>query len=68
MPEYQTKNGESVEQEVIDEYLDDLRESGITNMYGAGAYVENAFDLDGKTAREALGYWMKHFGERHAQG
>lgn len=46
-------------------YLDDLRESGATNMFGAGPYVEDAFDLDSKRAREVVVYWMKTFGERH---
>ena len=28
------------------EYLDNLRESGITNMFGAAPYLEFSFDLD----------------------
>jgi hypothetical protein len=49
------------------EFLDDLRESGATNMYGAIPYIETAFpDLTGKEAKEVLMYWMKSFGERHA--
>ena len=47
------------------EYLDDLRESGVTNMFGAGAYVEAAFGLDRRAARTILAYWMESFGERH---
>lgn len=44
-------------------YLDDLRQSGVTNMYGAGRYVEVAFpDLTKKQAGEVLGYWMRTFG------
>ena len=27
------------------EYLDDLRESGVTNMFGAGSYLEDNFCL-----------------------
>jgi len=47
-------------------FLDSLRESGITNMYGAGAYLENAFQsLDRDSASEILSYWMKTFSERH---
>jgi len=46
-------------------YLDNLRESGVTNMCGAGAYLEVAFDLDKTEARKVLTEWMKTFGERH---
>ena len=47
------------------EYLDELRESGETNMFGAGEYVENEFGLNRKDAKEILMYWMSSFGERH---
>jgi hypothetical protein len=49
------------------EYLDDLRESGVTNMYGAGEYLEAEFGLSKITAREYLRYWMETFTERHPQ-
>ncbi len=43
------------------EYLDDLRDSGITNMFGAGSYLAEEFDLPIKDARIILKYWMKTF-------
>lgn len=42
-------------------YLFELRESGETNMFGAGADLEDAFDLEKKQAREIVRYWMKNF-------
>jgi hypothetical protein len=54
------------------EFLDDLRESGDTNMYGAGPYLDAEFpDLnDGRPshhssdmARKILVYWMESFGK-----
>src|SRR5690348_537438 len=48
------------------EYLDELRESGVTNMFGAAPYLAAAYALDIKTARAYLGYWMRTFSERHA--
>ena len=46
------------------EYLDELRESGLTNMYGATPYLEGDFpELERKQTREILGYWMKTFGQ-----
>ena len=45
------------------EYLDELRESGVTNMYGAGTYLQRVFGLEQKVARDILSYWMKTFGD-----
>jgi predicted RNA-binding Zn-ribbon protein involved in translation (DUF1610 family) len=50
-----------VSQEEISSYLNDLRASGVTNMFGAGAYIERDFNLSKQEAREALVYWMEHF-------
>lgn len=56
-------------EEMLD-YLDKLRASGVTNMFGAGEYLENAFpELENdrpsfhssKKARDVLMYWMKTF-------
>lgn len=43
------------------EFLDDLRESGETNMFGAGAYLEGAFNLSKGGARTILVAWMEDF-------
>ncbi len=50
------------------EYLDDLRESGVTNMFGAGPYLSREFGLDDDDARTIVAYWMRSFRERHAKG
>lgn len=55
---------ESATDDVL-KYLDDLRSSGETNMFGAGRYLEVTFGYDSIEAREALLYWMHTFGERH---
>lgn len=46
-------------------YLDNLRETGVTNMFGAAPYIKEEFGVDTKTAGEILVYWMQTFGERH---
>ena len=46
-------------------YLDGLRESGVTNMFGASPYLQRAFGLERKHASEVLGEWMRTFSERH---
>ena len=43
------------------EYLDELRESGVTNMFGAGTYVEKRFEIDSVPAKKILMYWMQTF-------
>lgn len=52
--------------EVLD-YLDRLRESGITNMFDAGQYVQETFDVDRNFANELLGHWMNTFDERQSE-
>ena len=46
-------------------FLDDLRESGITNMFGAAPYIEQQFEVDYDQAKTILAYWMTTFAERH---
>jgi hypothetical protein len=41
------------------EYLDALRESSVTNMYGASAYLQRDFDLSKKDTRDILTTWMR---------
>ena len=48
------------------DYLDDLRESGATNMFGARPWLSKAFGLDSDTAGKYLQYWMQTFSQRHA--
>jgi hypothetical protein len=42
-------------------YLDKLRESGVTNMYGARPYLERKFSMQKAEADEVLTYWMDNF-------
>jgi len=45
-------------------YLDFLRSSGETNMFGAAKYLEAIFGLERKEARLILVAWMEQFGAR----
>lgn len=51
-------------QEEVFDYLLELRDSGITNMLGAGSYLQNAFGFERKEASEWLGKWMNSFKEK----
>jgi len=42
----------------IEEYLDELRESKITNMYGSNRYLETEFDLTRFQARDCAKHYM----------
>jgi hypothetical protein len=57
---------------VLDEhldFLDDLRESGDTNMYGARPYLMDEFpELNKYQASDVLTYWMRTFSDRHPKG
>lgn len=46
-------------------FLDKLRESGVTNMFGAGPYLVEAFGLSQSESHKVLGFWMKTFSDRH---
>ena len=55
------------DQDEVFHFLDDLRESGDTNMFGAGPYVETEFNISRQTARDLVTEWMKTFDERHPE-
>jgi hypothetical protein len=42
-------------------YLNDLRDSGVTNMFLASPYLEDEFGLDSKEAKDILLAWMRSF-------
>ena len=41
------------------EYLCELRDSGAINMFGAGRYLEEVFELDRREAKKVLLEWMQ---------
>jgi hypothetical protein len=45
----------------IKEFLDDLRDSDVTNMFGAAPYLEREFGMSRSDARNALMHWMETF-------
>ena len=44
-------------------YLDELRDSGVTNMFGAAPYLQREFGLEKREAREILAKWMQSMNE-----
>jgi hypothetical protein len=50
------------EQEVL-EFLNMLRDSGATNMFGAVPYIKDEFELDSKEAKSLLMLWMANFND-----
>ena len=48
-------------------FLDSVRESGVTNLYGAVPYIRKEFNVGPDVARRLLTKWMDTFSERHPQ-
>ena len=44
-------------------FLNDLRDSGVTNMFGAAPYLQDEFGLEKGEARQVLANWMQSFSE-----
>ncbi len=53
-----TQYGPYDQQEVF-EYLEELRESGVTTMYGARRWLMEEFHLTIAESKQALSDWMK---------
>ena len=52
---------EKTMKEKVHSYLNELRESGEINMFGAGEYLELEFGFNKYEARDALRAWMNDF-------
>ena len=52
-------------QEQVNYFLDELRESGVTNMFGAAPYIVEEFGVTRQEAKDLLLNWMQTFEERH---
>ena len=50
--------------EMLFKFLDDLRESGSVNMFGAGPVLQEVFGLKRLEARMIVKDWMESFSER----
>lgn len=46
-------------------YLDELRDTGKINMFGAAPYLQDAFNLKRHEAKAIVLEWMNTFVERH---
>jgi len=58
-----TRQATNQEQDVLN-YLNELRDSGETNMFGATPYIQNEFYVDRKEAVRLLKLWMANFNEK----
>ena len=45
------------------DYLERLRQSGVTNMFGASPYLQRRFDISHREASNILSKWMKNYEE-----
>lgn len=51
------------EKEVL-EFLNMLRNTGVTNMFGAGPYIQEEFGVDRRESHRLLSLWMDNFNEK----
>jgi len=47
--------------QIYNDYLESLRRSGVTNMFGAGIYLQDEFGLSRHDAKKVLLEWMQSY-------
>lgn len=60
-----TEKNEGIKEEYKDYYmfLEELRESGVTNMFGAAPYLQKEFDMGKEESYTVLSNWMNNYSE-----
>ena len=56
-----------ITQEQVNRFLNDLRETGATNMFGATPYIQEIFGVTKYDAQRFLVKWMETYEERTTQ-
>ena len=51
----------TIDKEEMFDYLNTLRETGVTNMFGASPYLQQAFGIERREAKTILLEWMKNY-------
>lgn len=54
-------------EEEIFNYLNELRDSGETNMFGAGAFLQEKFGMDTAEASGWIGNWMNSYNKPYCE-
>lgn len=49
-------------------FLEKLRRSGVTNMYGAKPFIMREFAVDDNTAEKILSEWMENYNPEDYKG
>jgi len=57
-----TRLATDAEREAL-EFLNELRITGVTNMFGAGPFIEAEFGVTRQEAARLLNLWMANFNE-----
>ena len=58
---FDRETGEVVIKQDVFNFLDDLRESGVTNMFGSGPYIRKQFGVSRKEAQSLFIEWTEQF-------
>ena len=59
----ETKRKTTNQEKEVMEYLNVLRDSGVTNMFGASPYIVSEFGIEKREATKILTLWMSNFDE-----
>jgi len=51
------------QERMVCEYLNELRSSGVINMFGASPYIIEEFGVTQSESRQLLSLWMANFNE-----
>ena len=51
----------TIDKEEMFEYLNTLRETGVTNMFGASPYLQQACGIERREAKTILLEWRKNY-------
>lgn len=54
-----------VNKDAVFSFLDDLRDSGKINMFGAGVYVQELYQIERNKANDLVKEWMATYSDRH---
>lgn len=58
---------EKIKIQDVYKFLDGVKESGVTNMLGSGAYVEQEFGVSPCIARQWVMNWITTYEDRHPE-
>tara|TARA_R100000234_G_scaffold46829_1_gene28011 strand:- start:26855 stop:27070 length:216 start_codon:yes stop_codon:yes gene_type:complete len=54
-----------MDQERANDILDEIRESGVMNMFAGALYLHQYYGVPKMKAKEMVSHWMRNYSSRH---